>query len=214
MILTIASAVRAASPPLSASSIRARALGIDGENSVAERQAARDRQVHQGPGGFGGDDVEMHRIAANDAAKRNDPVIGTLLAFRRIERDRDRGRNLQRARHADAVESDPLRLQHAARAREQRIGDIVVESRLDDENARAGDIAVFCPFGSARLGHSSLRQRSPGMDRAQANPVAPRRKQRVDAVEHSESIDFCRNQPAHLRCRPRHSHGSRCAQPS
>jgi len=134
LILTIASAARAASPPLSASSTRARAQAC------------------------AGNDVEMDRIAANDAAERNDPVVGTLLAFRRFECHRDRGGNLQRARHADAVEGDAFRLEHAASAREQRIGDIVVEPRLDDENARSGDIALFAPVGSARLGHSRLRK--------------------------------------------------------
>ena len=44
--------------------------------------------------------------------------------------------------------------------REQRIGDIVVEPRLHDENARAGKIARFALVRSARLGHSSLRKNS------------------------------------------------------
>ena len=104
--------------------------------------------------------VRRERVAraVMKGIERNDPVVGTLLAFRRFECHRDRGGNLQRARHADAVEGDAFRLEHAASAREQRIGDIVVEPRLDDENARSGDIALFAPVGSARLGHSRLRK--------------------------------------------------------
>ena len=78
----------------------------------------------------------MDGIAADDAAERDGAVIGPAPALRRIGGNRDRGRDFERARHADAVELAPRLLQRFRRAGKERVGNIVVIARLDDENAR------------------------------------------------------------------------------
>ena len=66
-------------------------LGLDGEDAVAERQAARDREVHQRARALAGDDLVVARLAADDAAERHRGVVGRSGRFRRIEGDGDGG---------------------------------------------------------------------------------------------------------------------------
>ena len=79
----------------------------------------------------------MDGVAAHHAAERNRRIIGFAAALGGIERDRDGGRNFQRAGHRDHVMADAGRLQFRDRAFQQRILDIVIEPRLDDQRPRA-----------------------------------------------------------------------------
>ncbi len=79
----------------------------------------------------------MDGVAAHHAAERDHGVIGLAVAFGGVERDRDRGRNFQRAGHRDHVMADAGGLQLGERAFQQRILDVVIEARLDDQRPRA-----------------------------------------------------------------------------
>ena len=46
------------------------------------------------------------------------------------------GRDFQRARHGDAVVLRAGFVEHARGARQQRVGDVLVEARLDDQDAQ------------------------------------------------------------------------------
>ena len=154
---SIASAARAASPPLLSSLARARAqacvLVVDGEDAVAERQLSRHRQIHQPARGFHRDDLEMDGLAADDAAERDRRVIGLAVRSRGVDRDRDRRRNLQRAGHRDDVMGDAGRLQLGDRAFQQRVLDVVIEARLDDQRARAGNVGLVLQRCAPRVCH-------------------------------------------------------------
>ena len=78
-------------------------IGVDGDDAVADRDAARDRQVHQRARRFKRHDLEMQRLAADDAAEPDRAVERLAGALGGIERDRDRRRHFQRTRHADAL---------------------------------------------------------------------------------------------------------------
>ena len=103
-----ASAARAASPPLSCSSTRARAQACASVSTVRMPlpigKASRDRKIHQAARGLLRHDLEMDGLAADHAAERDGAVIGLALRLRAVERDRDRGRNFERARHGDEVD--------------------------------------------------------------------------------------------------------------
>ena len=76
---TSASAARAASPPLSPARGSARSMRLrlvfDGQNAIAERQLAGDREIDQRPRALARDDLEMIGLAANDAAERHRAVV-------------------------------------------------------------------------------------------------------------------------------------------
>src|SRR5262245_30739065 len=108
----------------------------------------------------------MQRLATNDAAERHRTLVGLAGALPGVEGDGDRGRHLERSRHAHAVEDRAGFAQRARGAREQGVGDILVETRLHDEDARAGEIARtaiarISAGGSARLGHAGVSPVSP-----------------------------------------------------
>jgi hypothetical protein len=95
----------------------------------------------------------MYGVAPDDAAQRDRGVIGLAAALGGIERDRDRGRNFQRAGHRDDVVHDPGGLEFRDRAFQKRILDIVIEARLDDQRARAGYVGVILQRCAPRVGH-------------------------------------------------------------
>ncbi len=104
----------------------------------------------------------MDGLAADHAAKRDDAVIRAAFAPRRVGRYRDRGRNLKRTRHADALDGRVRLVQCAHRAGQKRIGDLVIKTRLDDQDARAFAVA-FRTLCLPRPGHclcSVMRARS------------------------------------------------------
>src|SRR4029077_8675778 len=100
-------------------------------------------------------DLEMDGVAADDAAERDGAVVRPAPRTRRVDGDRNGARNFQRARHADALDLGSGFLQRLHGAGEQRIGDVVVIARLNDEDARAlaHDLA---PLASPRPGHRLL----------------------------------------------------------
>src|SRR5580704_10453204 len=79
-------------------------LVLDGDDAVADRNSAGDGQIQKPARGFMRDDFKMDCFAANDAAERHRAIIGPTLLLRRIERNRNRCWDFERARHADAVE--------------------------------------------------------------------------------------------------------------
>ena len=89
----------------------------------------------------------MIGLAADDAAERDEAVIVGAALFRRIERERHHGRDLQRPRHGDDVVARAGGVERSLRAVEQSVGKIVVEARLDDEKLQG--------FGG---GHAGLRE--------------------------------------------------------
>jgi hypothetical protein len=83
----------------------------------------------------------MQGLAANDAAERDRTLVRLAGALPGVECDGDRGRHLERAWHAHAVEDRAGFAQRARGTREQGVGDILVEARFHDEDARAREIA-------------------------------------------------------------------------
>ena len=79
----------------------------------------------------------MDGVAPHHAAQRDHGIIGLAVVLGGIERDRDRCRNFQRAGHRDDLMGDAGGLQFGDRAFQQRILDVVIEARLDDQRARA-----------------------------------------------------------------------------
>src|ERR1700739_4508310 len=98
------------------------------------------------------DDLEMNGLATDHAAERNDAIIWPAPAPRGVDRKRNRGRNLQRTGHADAVERRLRLLERPRGGGKQRIGNLFVEARLDNEQARPFAVALVA-FTPPRPGH-------------------------------------------------------------
>ena len=147
MIRSIASAARAASPPLLSSLARARAQACASVLTVMMPLPSgirlRHREIHQRARGFHRHDFEMDGVAPDHAAERDRGIVGLAGAFGGIERNRDRSRDFQRAGHRDDVVADAGGLQLGDRAFQQRVLDIVIEARLDDQRARAGNVGLI-----------------------------------------------------------------------
>jgi hypothetical protein len=94
----------------------------------------------------------MDGLAADDAAKRDRAVIRAAAALRGIERERNCSRDFERSRNAEAVESRTRLLERRRGAGQQRIGNVVVEARLHDEDARAF-ASVNVTLAASRSGH-------------------------------------------------------------
>jgi len=91
---------------------------------------------------------------------------------RGVDGDRNRAGYFQRARHADAVDLGAGFLQCLHRAGQERVRDVVVIARLDDENARTLARALTT-LASPRPGHRLLllgRGRTKPGGREQARP--------------------------------------------
>src|SRR5580692_4044060 len=97
-------------------------------------------------------DLEMDGIAADDAAERDRAVIRQAAPVRGVDGERNRARYFQRARHADAVELGAGFLQRLRGAGQERVRDLVVIARLDDEDARTFARALTT-LASPRPGH-------------------------------------------------------------
>ena len=95
----------------------------------------------------------MDGVAAHHAAQRNRGVVGLAVLFGSVERNGDRGRNFQRAGHRDDVMADAGGLQLGHRAFHQRILDVVIEPRLDNQRARAGNIGLVLQGCAPRVCH-------------------------------------------------------------
>src|SRR5258705_13578138 len=98
----------------------------------------------------------MDRITANDAAERHRAFVGLAGALGGVKCDRDRGRDLERARDGEAVVDRAGGVEHRRRTFQEFLGDIVVEARFHNEDAYALEVAWIGGFGSSRLGHSIL----------------------------------------------------------
>ena len=79
-------------------------VGVDGENTIADGHTARHREIEQRPRRFLRYDLEMQRLATDDATQRDGAVIGLAGCLRRIQCNGKGGRDFERARDADAIE--------------------------------------------------------------------------------------------------------------
>ena len=132
------SAARAAKPPLSPSRAAGAHPGLllvfGGQDAVADGQTASstDRSI-RARAQFIGDDVEMIGLAADDGAQRDKAVIVGAAFLGAVEREGNHRRDFQRARHGDDVIGRARLVERGLGAVEQRVGEIVVEARLDDK---------------------------------------------------------------------------------
>src|SRR2546425_969213 len=97
-----ASAGRYLSPSTSPPSPGLR-VGVDGDDAVAERKPFCHSEVYQRTGGLDRYNFEMDGIAPDHAAQRDHGIVGLTAVLGGLERDRDRGRNFQRAGHRNDV---------------------------------------------------------------------------------------------------------------
>ena len=103
-------------------------LPIASDSSTARSISARD--------GFVGDDIEMVGLAADDRAERDEAVIVGAAIFGAVEREGDHGRDFQRAGHGHDIVGRAGLVERRLRAVEQRVGQVVVKARLDDQEMR------------------------------------------------------------------------------
>src|SRR4051812_18701343 len=76
-------------------------FGIDGDDAIAERKGAIDRNLHQRARGFHRHDLEMNGVAPNDAAECDHRVEVVAAILSGIQRHHDRRRNLKRTGYGD-----------------------------------------------------------------------------------------------------------------
>jgi hypothetical protein len=95
----------------------------------------------------------MDGVAPDHASQRDRGVIGLAVLRGGIERDRDGGWNFQRPGHGDDLVTDAGRLQLGDRAFQQRILDVVIETRLDDQRMRAGNVGLVLQLCAPRVRH-------------------------------------------------------------
>ena len=131
-------------------------LVVDGQDAIAARQPARDREVDQRTRRLHRHDVEMEGLALDHAAERDHAVIGLFLLFGRVDRDGDGRHDLERARHGDDVPGGLSLVEHLGGAREQRVGDVVIEPRLDHEDAGARGLQRFLRSAGFRFGAAMI----------------------------------------------------------
>ena len=99
----------------------------------------------------------MDGIAPDDASERDRRIVGFAAALRGIERNRDRRRNFQRAGHGDDVVTDTGSLQLGDGTFQQRILDVVIEARLDDQRAGARYVGLIFQLCAPRVRHLTPR---------------------------------------------------------
>src|SRR3954454_4719378 len=115
---------------------------VDSDDAIAQRKGAIDGNLHQRARGLHGHDLEMNGVAADHAAQCNDRIEVVPAVLGGIQRHHDRRRNLQRAGHGDDFMGRLGLLEFGQCAFQQRILDIVIEARLDNQNPRAGDVGL------------------------------------------------------------------------
>ena len=118
---------------------------LDGENAIADGELLLDRKLHQPARGFVRHQLEVVGLAPDDAAERDHAVVRPPPAARGLDGKRNRRRNLERARHRDTVVFHARFIEHAARATQQRVGNLVVEARFHDQHAQGVAPAVAAP---------------------------------------------------------------------
>ncbi len=79
----------------------------------------------------------MDGVASDHAAQRNRRIIGFAALLGGLERNRDRGRDFQRAGYRDHVMDDAGGFQFRDGTLQQRILDVVIEARFHDQRTRA-----------------------------------------------------------------------------
>ncbi len=129
-------------------------LIVHGQDAISERQTARDREIGKRAGALIGDDLEMIGVAANDAAERDHALIGRAGGLGGVERYGRARRQLQRAGNGDGGDVAAELLERVDGALVQKLDDIFVEMRFDDENARAFDGREIIVIGAVGPCHS------------------------------------------------------------
>src|SRR5579871_2204082 len=112
---------------------------VDGEDAVADREATRDREVLHTTHRFAADVVVMIRFTLDRAAEHDiaGGAPGARRALRGFRGKRERRRNLGNPRDRDHAMRAARGFYGRDSAFEQVIGDLVVETRLDDGDAWA-----------------------------------------------------------------------------
>jgi hypothetical protein len=113
-------------------------LGFHRQDAVAERQAARDREVHQGTRTLTGDDVVVPRFAPDHATQRDRGRVGPANLGGRLEAQHQRRRNLQSARNCHDVISHVRGVQGRAGAGQEFVRETLIVTGLDDEDSHVG----------------------------------------------------------------------------
>jgi hypothetical protein len=99
----------------------------------------------------------VNGVAAHHAAERNRRIIGPSVVLGGIERDRNRGRNFQRARYGEHVMRHAGSLEFGDRTFHQCVLNVVIEPRLDDQRARASDVGLVLQRCAPWVCHCSIR---------------------------------------------------------
>ena len=108
---------------------------LGGQDTVADADPSRDREIHDPPRRLVGDDLEMIGLAADHGAQGDVAVIG--LADRTMPAlvgEGDGGGNFQGAGHGDHVVLRAERAQRLGRTFQQGVGQVVVEAGFHDQD--------------------------------------------------------------------------------
>jgi len=92
-------------------------------------------------------------------AQRDRGIVRFAAALCRVECDRDRRWNFQRAGDRDYVVHDAGALQFGDRAFEQRILDVVIKARFDDQGPRARYVGLVFQLCAPRVRHRLIIQK-------------------------------------------------------
>jgi hypothetical protein len=104
--------------------------GVHGHDAVADRKLVPDRQIHQAARALAADIVVVRGLAADHAAQSQEAVVAA-------GGERDRAGNLERARHDHALRGGAILADLGLGTGDQRVGDLGVIARFDDQDARA-----------------------------------------------------------------------------
>src|SRR5512143_212161 len=128
--------------PIDARPLPGLLAALASEDAEADRHGVLHGELMKSGGRFARHDVVMGGLAADDAAERDAAAMAPCPADKAVgEREAERERDLERARHGDPLIGDALRVEFLDRAAGELVGDILVEARLDDED-RAWTVAT------------------------------------------------------------------------
>ena len=126
---------------------------LTSQNAIADRRAMDPREFGKPPCTLAADIVVMTGFATNHAAERDIAIVTSA-----IDRHRNSRRYFEGAWYGDTIERRASRFQCGAGAAHQLVGDIDVETRLDDQHMRAAGHVSHYPLESVgtrrRSGHS------------------------------------------------------------
>ena len=99
----------------------------------------------------------MEGLAAHHTAERNRGIVRLAAFLGGIESNSDRRWNFERAGNCDNLMRHAGGIQVRHRALQQRVLNIVVKARLDDQRAGAAHVGLVFQRGASRVGHGSIQ---------------------------------------------------------